>query len=147
MSTLIKLQKVIPVINHFIDNVPDVPHNTVQEYGEYFYIRKPYSVIIFSEYEHAFASNQIKNCCAMVNYGKSTMRTSCINEYFSGNQTSSYSITDTEVQFDDIVMSLDVTKDEYFSHSISSNIFLSYEEFRELFNIKRPGATINIKNL
>lgn len=147
MSILSKLQAIIPVINHFIDNVPDVPHNTVQQFGEYFYIRKPYSVLIFSAYEDAFESNQIKKSCAMVNYGKSTMRVSCINDYYDSKNTSSYSITEHKVEFDDTVMSLDVSKDEYFTNSISSNIFLSYEEFKELFNIKWPGATINIKNL
>lgn len=147
MSTLIKLQKVIPVVNHFIDAVPDVPHNTVQQFGDYFYVRKPYSVLIFSKYQDAFESNQIKYSCAMVNYGKTAMRISCINDYFDSKTASSFSITETNVYFHDLVMDINVTKDEYFSNSLGNDIFLTYEEFKVLFTIKSPGATINIKNL
>ena len=145
MSTLSKLEKYIPVLNHFIENVPDVPHNTVQTYKEYFYIRKPYTVLLFKNYEDAFEMNQISHAFGIVNYGKSSSITTCVNGLSTNNEM--YQITPNEIFFSSLIMNRDIDKGEYFSLSIEHNLFLKYEELHLLYRIKEPGCTINIKNL
>lgn len=140
-----KIEAVIPVLNYFIDNVPDVPHNSVQTYQEYYYIRKPYSVLLFKNYEDAFEINQIGSAFGIVNYGKNSSMTTCVNGF--GLKSDMYQITPNEIFFSALTLDRDIDKGEYFSLSIEHNLFLNYEEFKLLYQIKEPGCTINIKNL
>lgn len=139
-----KIKEVIPVLNYFMKNVPDVPHNTVQEYGEYFYIRKPYTVLLFKNYEDAFEVNHINTAFGIINYGKSSILTTCVNGFGNSDR---YSITPQDVFFSTITISRDIDKGEYFSLSIENNFYLNFEEFKLLFEIEDPGCTLNIKNL
>lgn len=140
-----KIKEIIPVLNYFIDNVPDVPPNLVQTYQEYYYIRKPYAVLLFKNYEDVFEMNQIASAFGIVNYGKSSSMTTCVNGF--GLKSDMYQITPKEVFFSEITLDRNIGKGEYFSLSIEHNLFLNYEELNLLFQIKEPGCTINIKNL
>lgn len=140
-----KIEAVIHVLNYFIENVPDVPHNTVQTYEEYFYIRKPYSVLLFKNYEDAFEMNQISHAFGIVNYGKNSSMTTCVNGFGANGEM--YQIAPDEIFFSSLIMNRDIDKGEYFSLSIEHNLFLKYEELNLLYKIKEPGCTINIKNL
>lgn len=139
-----KIKEVIPVLNHFIKNVPDVPHNTVQTYEDYFYIRKPYTVLLFKNYEDAFEVNHITAAFGIINYGKVSTLTACVNGFGNGDR---YSITPMDVFFGSLTMNRDIDKGEYFSLSIENNFFLNYEEFKLLYEIEDPGCTLNIKKL